>query len=104
MGSKVSQPVRILALVGVLGALALGAGFAMLGKSSGSSAAPKVIKPLHGHHKAAPKPVVARHKAHAKPGAAHKAATLAPKPKPAVAVQQLPDNGLPAVVNQALLT
>jgi hypothetical protein len=107
MGSKVSQPVRILALVGVLGALALGAGFAMLGKSSGSSAAPKVIKPLHGHHEvaaAATKPVVARHKAHAKPGAAHKAATLAPKPKPAVAVQQLPDNGLPAVVNQALLT
>src|SRR6266566_3249270 len=96
MGSKVSQPVRIVALVGLLGALGLGAGFALLGKSTGSSAPPKVIKPLHGHHTAATaaKPVVAAPKA--KP---------ALKPKhPAVAVQQLPDNELPAVVNQALLT
>jgi hypothetical protein len=109
MGSKVSQPVRIVALVGLLGALALGAGFALLGKSAGSSAPPKVIKPLHGHHgaTAAAKPVVAAPKA--KTAAAVKAypkakhAALKPK-HPAVAVVQLPDNGLPAVVNQALLT
>ena len=107
MGSKVSQPVRIVALVGLLGALGLGAGFALLGKSTGSSAPPKVIKPLHGHHTAATaaKPVVAAPKV--KPGAAktHPKAKPALKPKhPAVAVQQLPDNELPAVVNQALLT
>src|SRR5256885_15436989 len=110
MGSKVSQPVRILALVGLLGALALGAGFALLGKSSGSTSEPKAIKPLHGHLKAGAAtktatPVVhAKAKAHAKPAvtAAHKARVAAqPKPKP-VAVVQLPDNGLPAAVNQAL--
>src|SRR5919204_1338119 len=118
MGSKVSQPVRILALVGLLGALALGAGFTLLGKSSGSEAPPKVIKPLHPHHQAAatakatPKPAVttARPKAHAavqhKTAAKPKAnAKVAAKPKPVarpVAVAKLPDNGLPAVVNQAL--
>jgi hypothetical protein len=109
MGSKVSQPVRILALVGLLGALALGAGFALLGKSSGSEAVPKTIKPLHPRHKAAvaSKPAVA---VHAKPAA--KAATKAKpvavhktkaKPKPAPVVK-LPANGLPAGVNRALLT
>ena len=110
MGSKVSQPVRIVALVGLLGALALGAGFALLGKSAGSSAPPKLIKPLHGDHgaAAAAKPVVAAaHKAKTTVAVkAHaKAKPVAPKPEhPAVAVVQLPDNGLPAVVNQALLT
>ena len=106
MGSKVSQPVRILALVGLLGALALGAGFALLGKSSGSGAAPKAIKPLHGHVKTAVPAKPAAPVAHAKPKAvaavAYKA-KVAAKPKP-LAVAQLPDNGLPAVVNQALLS
>ena len=69
MGSKVSQPVRILALVGLLGALALGAGFALLGKSSGSAAAPKAIKPLHGHVKTAVPAKPAAPVAHAKPKA-----------------------------------
>jgi hypothetical protein len=108
MGSKVSQPVRILALVGLLGALALGAGFALLGKSSGSEAPPKVIKPLHPHHKAAvatTKPAV--HAVKPKAASVHKATKpeVAAKPKPAakpVAVAKLPDNGLPAAVNQAL--
>jgi hypothetical protein len=110
MGSKVSQPVRIVALVGLLGALSLGAGFTMLGKNSGSSAPPKVIKPLHARHKgatahAAPAQA-AEAKAHAaeqaKTAAHHKAKAAAAKPKGAVAVQQLPDNGLPASVNAAL--
>jgi hypothetical protein len=111
MGSKVSQPVRIVALVGLLGALALGTGFALLGKSAGSQAAPKTIKPLHPRHTAtvASKPAVTAHakanavtkaKAKAKPAAVHKAK---PKPQPARVVQ-LPANGLPDAVNQALLT
>jgi hypothetical protein len=116
MGSKVSQPVRILALVGVLGTLALGAGFAMLGKSSGSSTPPKVIQALHGHLKgdATAKPdaharvatQVAKPglKAHAKTTAHKAAATPVAKAKRAAVAVQLPDNGLPAVVNQALLT
>jgi hypothetical protein len=114
MGSKVSQPVRILALVGLLGALALGAGFALLGKSSGSAAPAKTIQPLHPHRHATatatPKPAATTHAAVHKttPKAAAKAkpaAKVAAKPKPAanaVAVAKLPDNGLPAVVNQAL--
>jgi hypothetical protein len=107
MGSKVSQPVRILALVGLLGALALGAGFALLGKSSGSEAPPKVIKPLHPHHKAAATAAPVKPKAHK--ATATTSAKAKPKvaatPKPAakqVPVVKLPDNGLPAVVNQAL--
>jgi hypothetical protein len=124
MGSKVSQPVRILALVGLLGALALGAGFALLGKSSGSEAVPATIKPLHPRHKAAAfpagsKPAVAT--THAKPAAraaakpveAHRTkaaakATATPKAKtptkPKPAPVRLPANGLPDVVNRALLS
>ena len=96
MSLTVSTPVKILALVGVLGTLALGAGFTMLGKTSGTEAPPKVIKPLHPHHKLLPttaataKPV---------PVAKHKAAVAA-KPKPVL--QPLPQNGLPAVINLAL--
>jgi hypothetical protein len=117
MGSKVSQPVRILALVGLLGALALGAGFALLGKSTGSEAAPKAIKPLHPHRKAAvtaapkvaTKPAATRAAHHNASATAKAAAKLAAKPKPtpaakAVAVTKLPENGLPAVLNQALAT
>jgi hypothetical protein len=108
MGSKVSQPVRILALVGILGALALGAGFALLGKGSGTAAAPAVIKPLHGHLKVTkPAPAVARHRVRAAPTrlrpAVHKRAAARSKQK-AAAVAKLPTNGLPAVINHALLT
>jgi hypothetical protein len=115
MGSKVSQPVQILALVGLLGALALGAGFALLGKSSGSEAVPKTIQPLHPHHKpaaavapahAVSKPAVATHAKPAvkassktKPVAVHKTKA---KAKPTHVVK-LPANGLPDVVNRALL-
>jgi hypothetical protein len=117
MGSKVSQPVRILALVGVLGALALGAGFTMLGKSSGSSAPPAVIKPLHPKHKGATAHAAPAHATHRAKSAAkaqvaahakaavvvhHKAKAATAKRKAAVAVQQLPDNGLPSSVNAAL--
>jgi hypothetical protein len=114
MSLTVSTPVKILALVGVLGALALGAGFTLLGKSSGSEAPVKVIKPLHPHHKllpasptpAASKPAaVTKHKVvvTAKP----KTAASKPKPKPVAvapkpALPPLPQNGLPAVVNRAL--
>jgi hypothetical protein len=126
MGSKVSQPVRILALVGVLGALALGAGFALLGKGAGSQAEPKVIKPLHPHHAVtvaakpavASKPAVAAQpktkvqataKAHAKPkvpvtAKAHAGAAAPSKPKARAArTVKLPANGLPDAVNRALL-
>src|SRR5919201_3875551 len=85
MGSKVSQPVRILALVGLLGALALGAGFALLGKSSGSGsdAAPKVIKPLHPHKHVVPavKPKAKPVTAPAKHAVARKAKAKAAAPK-----------------------
>jgi hypothetical protein len=109
--SKVSQPVRILALVGMLGALALGGGFVLLGKSAGSSAAPKTIKPLHGHLKATTA-VAAKHRASATTKATSAArvhkAKHAVKPKTAapakIAVAKLPDNGLPPAVNQALLS
>jgi hypothetical protein len=109
MGSKVSQPVRILALVGILGTLALGAGFALLGKGSGSAAAPAVIRPLHGHHHkvarsipAATRKAVGARAARAR-AAAHRQAATTRRPKHA-AVAKLPGNGLPAVVNQALRT
>jgi hypothetical protein len=115
MSLTVSTPVKILALVGVLGALALGAGFTLLGKSPGSEAPAKVIKPLHPRHKllpataapAKPKPVaIAKHK----PAVAAKpktSATAGPKPKPVAvepkpALPPLPQNGLPAVINRAL--
>ena len=113
MTLTVSTPVKILALVGVLGALALGAGFTLLGTSSGSQAPAKVIKPLHPRHKvqpataapAASKPVTAatKHKAvvTAKPKtSAPKPKAVAVKPKPAL--PPLPQNGLPVVINRAL--
>jgi len=43
----VSPPVRIAAIVGLLAALALGAGFMLMGHSSGSTAAPHVVIKHH---------------------------------------------------------
>jgi hypothetical protein len=115
MGSKVSTPVRILALVGLLGALALAAGFTLLGPSSGSSAPAPAIKPLHPVHKltttpapapklaAKPKPAAAKHHAVARPAkAARRPAAGGTKAKATPAA--VPANGLPAVINQALVT
>jgi hypothetical protein len=120
MSLTVSTPVKILALAGVLGAVALGAGFMLLGKTAGTSSTPAVIKPLHPRHQAlhtpTPPAVKAHHTApvhathrsraavaHKSPAAPakHRPATVKPKPK-AVAIAPLPKNGLPAVINRAL--
>lgn len=102
MNLTVSPQIRIFALVGVLGALGLAVGMVALShRSSGSSAAPHVIKPLHPVKKhAVPLP---------KPAAVHQKVAPAPakaKPKPAPAARKpaatpAPD-GLPAAVAAAL--
>jgi hypothetical protein len=93
MSLTVGTPVKILALVGVLGALALGAGFALLGKTSGSDSTPAVVEPLHAHHTVAdggsssskPAATSRRHATHPRaaakrPAATHGHAVTTPKP------------------------
>ena len=93
MELTVSRPVKILAAVGVVAALALGLGMKMLGSSQASSTTAPTASSLlpKRHHRHAAKPKPARAKARA--------------PKPAASKQVLPliaANGLPRVVVTAL--
>jgi len=113
MTLTVSTPVKIFALVAILGALGLGGGMMLLGHGSGSTAAPKTIKPLHPVHKGrvptvpAAKPAV--HHA-AKPAAKAKAeAKAAPKrgqaaAKPLTPTTAVAPDGLPNDIALALQT
>ena len=74
----VSPPVRIAAIVGLLAALALGAGFMLMGHSSGSTAAPHVVIKHHPFGPGAKETATP-----AKPGV-RPAAKPATKPAPAV--------------------
>jgi hypothetical protein len=110
----ISPQLRLLVVIGFVVALAGAALLMMMGRSTGSDAAPKVIKPLHpiakhatnaptapGKHVAA-RPAV--HKAVARPKPVH---AVRPKPK-AVVVPAAPKaplvtvKGLPAVLVHAL--
>jgi hypothetical protein len=86
----VSSRVRIIALSAFLALLALGAGYALLGrKQSSSTAAVKQIKPLHPgkhHARAATKAVATKPKA-----------KTAPKPRPRAKAK--PARSVPAVVD-----
>ncbi len=121
MSLTVGTPVKILALVGLLGALGLGAGLTLLGRHTGSNAPATTIAPLHPHRQTAatPKPAkaAAKHHAHAMHApakatharahakATHATPTIRSKPKVAKAkagAPAAPANGLPAVVDRAL--
>jgi hypothetical protein len=105
----VSPQIKIVALIGILAAVGVFLGMQVLGHSSSTSSAPKVIAPLHPVkvHIKTLRPttkvtVVAR------PAAAHKtvahAKVTTTKPKVvAVAAAPTPSNGLPARINEALL-
>jgi thiol:disulfide interchange protein len=87
MSSQISAPIRIVALVGVLMALAVGAWTFLAGqKSSGtpsSSAAAHAVGPVAQHPIAAAKAVASKLSAHNNATAAGKADSVAPaKPKP----------------------
>jgi thiol:disulfide interchange protein len=86
MSSQISAPIRIVALVGVLMALAVGAWTFLAGqKSSGtsSSAAPHEVGPVAQHPIAAAKAVASKLSAHNAATAAGKPDAVAPeKPKP----------------------
>jgi hypothetical protein len=107
----ISPQLRLLVVIGFVVALAGAALLMMMGRSTGSDAAPKLIKPLHPvakHAEAAAKHVAAR-------PAVHKAVVARPKPvhavrptRRAVVTTRAPKaplvtvKGLPAVLVRAL--
>jgi len=107
MTFTVSTPIKIFALVAILGALALGGGFVLLGHGSGSTAPPKTIKPLHPVHKTQVK--TAPPARHAARHAAKPAVKAAPKHKHATAKRlstttAVAPDGLPNDIALALQT
>jgi hypothetical protein len=112
----ISPQLRLLVVIGFLVALAGATSLMLMGRSTGSDAAPKVIKPLHPVAKHAAKaPTAAKKHATARP-AVHKAVVVA-RPKPVHAVRPTPRSvvkarapkaplvtvkGLPAVLVRAL--
>lgn len=107
----ISPPIRIVAIVGVLAAVALFLGMQLLGPSSSPSGAPHVIRPLHGkpHVTAVHATTPAKKVTVTKTTTKHKTVVhvkAKPKPKPkavtATPAAPLPANGLPARVNEAL--
>lgn len=87
MSVTISPQLRLLVVIGFLVALAGAASLMLMGRSTGSDAAPKAIKPLHPIAKHATKaPATSKQHAAAKP-AVHKAVV---KPKPVHAVRPKP--------------
>jgi hypothetical protein len=85
----ISPQLRLLVVIGFLVALAGATSLMLMGRSTGSDAAPKVIKPLHPVAKHAAKaPTAAKKHATARP-AVHKAVVVA-RPKPVHAVRPTP--------------
>lgn len=109
----VSSPIKIVALIGVLAAVGLFLGMQILGRSSSSSSAAKVI-PLHAIHTPKAHATTQRPTTPAKKATVTKATTkhktvvkakVQPKPKVvavAAPAAPTPANGLPARVNEAL--
>jgi hypothetical protein len=109
MSTRISPEIRIVALVGIVAAMALGASFTLLGR--GSTNAP--AKPLHvirthssaaAHKPSVAKPVVKAtvpKPSHAKPVVKATAPKPVARPKPTVP-HAPPPNGLPKIINQAL--
>ena len=114
MDVTISPQLRLLVVIGFVAALAGAALLMMMGRSTGSDATPKVIRPLHPVAKHATKAPTAAAKHLAAKPAVHKTVAKAkpvhavrPKPKAVVApaVPKTPlvtVKGLPAVVVQAL--
>ena len=114
MELTLSPQIKIVALVGLLAALALGGGMMFLSRSQASSSASAPAAPLkHYHRPTAAKPATkpashagTRTKA-ALPTARPAAPKAAPAPKPVAAHHVQPvvaANGLPAVLNELLQT
>lgn len=98
--SQVGTPVRVFALVLLLGAIGAAFGLFVLGGPAEPAAAPKVIVPWKDRQRAAakaPKAAAAVPAVKAKPAAAAK-----PKPKAAPVAAPKPDDGLPAKLSTAL--
>jgi hypothetical protein len=101
MSTTISPQVRLIALIGVIVAVAGGLAFMAMSHAHGSSTtAPKVIKPLHPVNKHAVTP------AHTvKPVTPHATRPVEPAPKPVVkhrAPRLVASNGLPIAIAQSL--
>ena len=111
MSVTISPQLRLLVVIGFAVALAGAALMMMMGRSTGSDAAPKVIKPLHPFARHATKAPPAATKHAAATPAVHQAVAKAtpvhavrPKPKAIVAPKTplVTVKGLPAVLVRAL--